>query len=199
MQSNTDNEKMIFHRMVEGEEPAFRLLFDLYRQRLYAFVVQMIHSKADAEEIVQEVFLKLWVSRMDLAHVEQPGKYIYTIARNKTLNYLAKAARDKQLEQQLWINISVSENATEEILEAQESRELIHKALQTLTSQKQHIFHLSRELGLSHEEIALKMGLSKSRINNLLVEILRHIKDCLNQHTPLLGTIFFIANGHLLF
>lgn len=193
------NEHALLTRVARGDEPAFRRLFDLYRARLYAFVVQLTHSKADAEEIVQEVFMKLWEHREQLVRVEQPGKYIYTIARNKTLNHLAKAAREKKLEHQLWVNLSTSANDTDAILEAGESRRLIHEALSSLSGQKQEVFRLSREEGLSHEAIALKMGLSKSRVNNLLVEILKYIKDYLHGHSPMLAIVFYMTYGRLFF
>ena len=88
---------------------------------------QLTSSKADAEEIVQDVFTKLWEVRASLAGVEYPVKYIFTIARNKSLNHLTKIARDRQLLQQLWVNISQFDNTTEELLQAQESQKLISK------------------------------------------------------------------------
>src|SRR5687768_470083 len=139
----------------------------------------MTHSKVDAEEIVQDVFAKLWEIRTELVHVDYPGKYIYTIARNKTLNHLAKLARDRQLLQQVWLNLSQTDNSTEAVLQAQESQRLITEAINRLSLQRQTIFRLSREQGLTHEEIAVHLGLSKSRVKNILVEILKHIKDYL--------------------
>jgi RNA polymerase sigma-70 factor (family 1) len=185
--------------MIKGNEQAFRILFDQYRLPLYSFVTHLTHSRADAEEIVQEVFLKLWKNRESLTDVEHPGKYIYTIARNKTLNHLAKVARDQQLARQLWLNMKTPDNETIAILDAEESRQLIQQAVASLSEQRQTIFRLSREEGLTHEEIAQQLGLSKSRVNNILVEVLRHIKDQLASHSPILATIFWLTYGHLLF
>jgi RNA polymerase sigma-70 factor (ECF subfamily) len=172
---------------------AFRQLFDLYKLRLFSFVLQMTHSKVDAEEIVQEVFTKLWEIRTDLVNVDYPGKYIYTIARNKTLNHLTKQARDRQLLQQVWLNLSQTENSTEAILQAQESQRLIGEAINRLSLQRQTIFRLSREQGLTHEEIANRLGLSKSRVKNILVEILKHIKDYLSLSGTLVYTLCWIG------
>lgn len=193
------DEKLILQLVAKGDQQAFHLLFDQYKKRIFSFVFRLVHAAADAEEIVQEVFVKLWESRESLATVEYPGSYIYTIARNSTLNFLAKAARDKQLGHQLWLNLSLFDNTTEELLQAKESQTLISRAVSMLSEQKQTIFRLSREEGLTHEQIAARMGLSKSRVNNLLVEILRHIKDQLNRHSPLLAMAFWLCYGSLLF
>jgi len=186
-------DKALLKQVAEGDKLAFRQLFDLYKLRLFAFVLQLTNSKTDAEEIVQDVFAKLWEIRAMLSNVEFPDKYIYTIARNKTLNHLTKLARDRQLLNQLWVNLSQTDNATEEILQAQESRRLISAAVSRLNEQRQTIFRLSREQGFSHDEIAAQLGLSKSRVKNILVEILKHIKDYLARHAALVSSLFFMS------
>jgi RNA polymerase sigma-70 factor (ECF subfamily) len=186
--SYTDKE--LLQRLAEGDKASFRQLFDAYRLRLFSFVFQLTNSKVDAEEIVQDVFAKLWEIRQTLHTVEHPGKYIYTIARNKTFNHLAKIARDQQLVQQLWVNLSQADHSTEEMLQANESRQLINEAIHQLSQQKQTIFYLSREQGLSHEAIAIQLGLSKSRVKNVMVEVLKHIKDYLLRHTTFLAVLF---------
>jgi len=187
----TDRE--LLQQVAEGNKQAFRLLFDLYRVRLFSFVLQLTSSRVDAEEIVQDVFTKLWESRSSLTDIEYPGKYIYTIARNKTFNHLTKIARDRQLMQQLLANLSQSDNPVEEILQAQESQRLIEEAVKRLSDQRQTIFRLSREQGLNHEQIAAHLGLSKSRVKNMLVEILKHIRDYLARYSALVSALFWMS------
>ncbi len=190
---NLNTDRILLQYVANGDKEAFRQLFDLYKLRLFSFVLQMTHSKVDAEEIVQDVFAKLWEIRTDLVQVDYPGKYIYTIARNKTLNHLAKLARDRQLLQQVWLNVSQTDNSTEAILQAQESQRLIGEAINRLSLQRQTIFRLSREQGLTHEEIAVHLGLSKSRVKNILVEILKHIKDYLALSATVIYALCWIS------
>lgn len=190
---NLNTDRILLQHVATGDKAAFRQLFDLYKLRLFSFVLQMTHSKVDAEEIVQDVFAKLWEIRTDLVQVDYPGKYIYTIARNKTLNHLAKLARDRQLLQQVWLNVSQADNSTEAILQAQESQRLIGEAINRLSLQRQTIFRLSREQGLTHEEIATHLGLSKSRVKNILVEILKHIKDYLTLSATVIYALCWIS------
>jgi RNA polymerase sigma-70 factor (family 1) len=190
---NLNTDRILLQYVANGDKAAFRQLFDQYKLRLFSFVLQMTHSKVDAEEIVQDVFAKLWEIRTDLVQVDYPGKYIYTIARNKTLNHLAKLARDRQLLQQVWLNMSQADNSTEAILQAQESQRLIGEAINRLSLQRQTIFRLSREQGLTHEEIAAHLGLSKSRVKNILVEILKHIKDYLALSATVIYALCWIS------
>jgi RNA polymerase sigma-70 factor (family 1) len=190
---NLNNDRILLQHVASGDKTAFRQLFDLYKLRLFSFVLQMTHSKVDAEEIVQDVFAKLWEIRTDLVQVDHPGKYIYTIARNKTLNHLAKLARDRQLLQQVWLNVSQADNSTEAKLQAQESQRLVGEAINRLSLQRQTIFRLSREQGLTHEEIAAHLGLSKSRVKNILVEILKHIKDYLTLSATVIYALCWIS------
>jgi RNA polymerase sigma-70 factor (family 1) len=191
--NNTYTDKELLLQVADGDREAFRQLFNLYKLRLYSFVLQMTHSRVDAEEIVQDVFTKLWLSRETLVGVDYPGKYIYTIARNKTLNHLTRLARDRRLLHQLWVNVSHHDNATQEIIQAQESQQLISKAISLLPAQRQTIFQLSREQGLTHEEIAARLGLSKSRVKNLLVEILKHIRDYLARYSTFVSALFWAS------
>lgn len=193
------NEKFLLSRIAEGDAAAFQSFFDLYRNRLFVFVGQLIHSKADAEEIVQDTFLKLWQTAPRLQEVEQPGYYVYTIARNKTLNHMRKIARDRQLIDQVWANQSELDHTLEDKLRTKEVKEIVDKAIAQLSQQKQEVFRLSREQGLSHAEIAAQLGLSQSRIKNILVEILKHVKASLHGHSDLLAILFWLNYSRHLF
>jgi RNA polymerase sigma-70 factor (family 1) len=192
---NRYTDRELLQLVANGDKLAFKQLFDQYKLKLFSFALQMTHSRVDTEEIVQDVFAKLWECRANLASVDYPAKYIYTIARNKTLNHLTRLARDRRLLHQLWVNVSQHESATEELLQAQECRQLINKAVSQLSPQRQTIFELSREQGLSHEEIASRLGLSKSRVKNIIVEILKHLRDYLAHYSPLISALIVTSYG----
>lgn len=183
-------EQQLLQQIAIGNESAFKLIFETYRARVFTFVVNFIHSTADAEEIVQDTFLSLWQNRDALVNVEHPRNYIYTMVRNKTLRYLSNVARDEKMLKIVWANMQLAVNPTEEALTLRESREMINRALSMLPEQKQKIFRMCREEGMSHENIALEMQLSKSRVKNIMVEVLRYIKVFLAR-TSAIPTIVF--------
>ena len=104
------NEKELFIKIAQGDEKAFRVLFDQYRERLFFFAWQLCHSSVEAEEVVQDIFLKLWENRLKLGEVDFPRKYIYIMARNRTLDLLSRIARHEQLIREVWTNMSQSAN-----------------------------------------------------------------------------------------
>lgn len=193
------SDKALLRQIANGDAVAFSTFFHLYKNRLFVFVEQLIHSRADAEEIVQDTFMKVWQTASKLADIDQPGHYIYTIARNKTLNYMRKVARDQQLIDQAWANQSELDHTLEEKLRKLEVKEIIDKAVNRLSLQKQTVFRLSREQGLNHSEIAEQLSLSQSRVKNILVEALKHIKACLEKHSDLLAILFWIKYSRHLF
>lgn len=190
---STITERDLLKLISKGNELAFRRLFDLYNKRLFIFAVEMLKSAADAEEIVQESFTKLWQTRESLPEIDNPGSYLYRIVRNSTVDLMRKTARERKLKDQVWANISQSDNSLEEELLKKESQELITQALDKLSEQKQKVYRLSREQHLNQDEIAAITGLSKSRINNIIVEVLKHIKASLEMHSPYLALAFWIT------
>jgi RNA polymerase sigma-70 factor (family 1) len=193
------NEKELFLRIAAGEENAFRILFDAYRERLFVFAWQLCHSATEAEEVVQDIFLRLWQNRQSLAEVEYPRKYIYVMARNRALDLLEKIARDNKLMREVWSNLSSPNNITEDILQAAETQRLINEAVGQLSEKKQTIFKLSRQDGLTHQKIAERMNISVQTVKNILTETLKHIKSFLEQHSAPLAIIFWVQTYSLMF
>lgn len=168
------------HDVIKDEE--FRHLFDAYRNRLYGYVLAIAHSKYVAEEITQEIFIKLWLCRDILHQVDNLEGYIFTIARNKTLNHLRKAANNVRLLRELQGLAAPENNNVEERSLVAEYDTLIRDALNQLSPQRRLVFQLSRYQGLNHEEIALELKLSRHTVKNHLVEALRFIRHYLGQH-----------------
>lgn len=187
------NEKELLRLIAEGNELAFRQLFYSYNRRLFTFAEGILKSSADAEEMVQESFTKLWVNRNELAGIDNPGQYLYKMVRNRCIDFLRRMSREKRLADQAWANISEADHSLEDGLRRQEYQELIDHALAQLSPQKQTVYRLSREKEYTHEQIASMTGLSKSRINNILVETLKHIKSQLDKHSGDLAILFWIA------
>jgi len=193
MQPDTDNDLLL--RMKKGDESAFRELYDRHSRQVAAFVFHLTHSAVDAEDILQDTFLKLWANREQLPPIVNPGNYIFIIARNKTLDHLRKIAQQQKLVDHVWSNISGVADALDLQLDARESQQLINAALSRLTEQQRTIFHLSRQEGLDHATIASRLQLSKSRVKNVQVETLRFLRQFLSRHSELLCILFVLTTS----
>jgi RNA polymerase sigma-70 factor (family 1) len=185
---------MIAAAQCDENDDAFRRLFDGYKNRLYGYVLAIAHSPYAAEEITQEIFIKLWLCRDILHQVDNLDGYIFTIARNKTLNYLRKAANDQRLLRELQAFAVPENNNVEERTLAGEYDRLIGDALTFLSPQRRLVYQLSRDKGLNHEEIAHHLHLSRNTVKNHMVEALRFIRQYLGRHGSTLGLILvFLA------
>ena len=186
-------ETHLLARIAEGDEHAFRSLFDLYKGRVIVYALRLSKSRYVAEEIVQEVFLKLWTNRAQLPEIRNIGTYIFVLVKNRTLDHLRKIANEGRLFEEVWHTISERREAPGH-LDVKDSIRLIEKAVGQLSPQQQKIFYLSRSEGLSHHEIAEKCALSKNTVKNHLVKTLRHIRLFLIQHdvTPVIFSLIFL-------
>ncbi|WP_406823755.1 RNA polymerase sigma factor [Pedobacter sp. KACC 23697] len=179
---NLSAEKILLQKIAEGDAYAFKHVFDLYKNKVYSFVVRFVHSRADAEEIVQDTFCTIWQKRDILPNIEHPRNYIYTIVRNKTYTYLNQAAKNQKVLAQLWANMQLEQNDIADLTDLRDSELLLKKGLANLSEQKQQIFKLSRIDGMSHEEIAIQVGLSKSRVKNVIVDVLKYLRHYLAEN-----------------
>ncbi len=174
-------------------EETFTSLFEAYKERLFGYVLAVAHSRYTAEEITQEIFLKLWLCRHDLHLVENPEAYLFTIARNKTLNHLRKAHHDDQLITELKRQMRPCSNDVEEQVTLSESDRLLQEAVTLLSPQRQLVYRLSRNQGLDHQQIARHLQLSRNTVKNHLVQALRFIRTYLDNNGVFLLTLFFLS------
>ena len=174
-------ERRLLKEIAKGNERAFRTLYDAYFPQLSAFTFKLCKSGPATEEIVQDVFVKLWVNRQSLPQLESPEAYMFSMARNRTIDHLRRLIRETDLMEVLASELSSGSNDIEERLDARELHRLIEEALFQLSDQKKIIFRLSKDKGLSHDQIAEIMKLSKSTVKNHLSETLRHIREHLRQ------------------
>lgn len=158
---------------------AFKCIFDTYKKRVYAYVLAVSHSPYAAEELTQEIFLKLWLCRDLLGAVENMDAYIFTIARHKTLNYLRKASYDSRLLKELQARMEPASNDVEEYSLLKDCESMTAEAVTLLSPQRRLVYQLSRNQGMNHEEIAGQLQISRNTVKNHLVEALRFIRGYL--------------------
>lgn len=190
------NEKELFALLSTGDQTAFTRIFDYYGPRIYPFVLSMTRSKDSAEEIVQELFIKLWTNRATAGEIDHPRSYIFRMASNRTISYLKTQARNIRLVEKATGGMLVEKNTTEETIDYRETEEIINKLVDQLPAQQKKVYHLSRQEGLSYEEIAERLNISRNTVRNHLAEALKSIKEKL-QNLPgtAIALIVFLVKG----
>ena len=195
--SNID--KALILQVSEGDEYAFRILFDQYRDKIFSIAWKITGVRAAGEDVVQEVFIKLWMNKEKLAEVENLNAYVNTITRNHILNNLRKVAYEQTFLEDLIREQSVNIKKVSDPVLYNELQNLVHCAIQQLSPQQKKVFQLSRTEGLKHAEIAAQLNISRSTVKDHMVEALRSIKVFLNTHESLIGLLIFLHIRHLLF
>ena len=170
------NEKAIFAGLAEGDEAAFETIYHHYNKRLAPFIEKMVRSADLTEEIIQEIFVQLWINRHLLADVAHPTAYLFNIATNRTLDHLKKIANNAKLMDRIAYGSTELVNDTEEQVVLRESTAIIKLAIEALPAQRKLIFNLSRNEGLTHEQIAERLGISRHTVKNQLVTALKSIR-----------------------
>jgi RNA polymerase sigma-70 factor (family 1) len=175
----------LFRLIALGDEPAFAELFRRYDRRIYPFVLKMIKSQILAEEIAQEIFIKIWRHRESLSIIEQPESYILTIAARHTLDQIKKRLNEHKMLQRFSAGLSPTHNEPEELLLLKDTEELIQRAVDQLPPQQKSVYLLSRKQGLSYEEIGQELKISPNTVRNHLVKALAAIRIWLEQQDQL--------------
>lgn len=170
----------------------FNKLFEAYRNRVYGFVLSITHSAYSAEEITQEIFIKIWLSADLMDKTENLEPYLFTMVRNRTVSYLRKAACDVKLLRELQGQMKTDINPAENKLAIEEYNKLIQKAVGQLTSRREAVYRLSREKGMTLDEIAASLHISRNTAKNHLVDALRFIRNFLLAHHVEFLLLFFL-------
>lgn len=181
----------MFTQIATGDEKAFRTLFDWYKTKIYFFILHIVDTEAEAEELVQEVFLRLWVSRQALTNVDNANSYLFVMARNRSLDHIQRVAAERKLKQQLHQQQEPFANTTEEDVDFAQSKQLVAAAVSQLPKQQELVFRLSKEQGLSRQQIAAQLNISENTVRNHLSEAMKFIKNYLQQHGDV-AFLFFI-------
>jgi len=175
-EASSFTDKQLFKEISEGNERAFQLIFKRYYQRMLSFAGKVVKSPHVAEEIVQEVFIRLWEQREVLAEIKNPDNYLFIVMRNHALNHVRAAANEQNRREQLWEALEQRAADAGASLETQEAEQFFEKILAQLSPQQRKIFRMSREEGYSHQQIADELHLSKHTVKKHVADSLKIFK-----------------------
>lgn len=183
-----DDDKKLFGLIAQGDQVAFTKLFHKYNRKLYPFLLKIVKSQELAEELVQNIFFKIWNRKEKLISVETPQAYLYRMASNLALDELKRIARQERLlkEPRVVELTNDWDNTTEETIYFNESKRLVDDAINALPPQRQRIFRMNKIQGLNYDEIAQELGISRNTVKNQLVAAVKHLKNHLGETAVLL-------------
>ncbi len=187
----TYKENELLQRIAHGDESAFRLLFNEHWQNIYGVAFMLTKSVPLAEDMVQEIFMKLWIKREELAKVENLRSYLFIIARNHIFNELRKRTTDVSFTHHLHEYFYETKESPEQKLLQKESEQIMDRIIEHLPQRQRIIYQLSREEGLSRNEIAGRLGIAPNTVRNHLARALEMIRHELQREVN--GAIIWIC------
>lgn len=165
----------------ENEQETFKRLFDIYKIPLHDYTYNITKSHEAAEDITQEIFIRLWKKRAELHQIENIDYYIYRMARNESMDFFNKAALDSRLSNELKKRMTISVNNVSAQIDTKETMDIVQKGVSSLSPQRRLVYQLSRNHGLKLEEIAQELNLSVNTVKNHLIKALQQLREYLVQ------------------
>lgn len=181
----THADKLLVQGIIAGNASDFRVMYDRYRDKLYTYGLKITKSEEAAEEIVHQVFLKIWMHRENLNPELSFNALLYKITKNFALNFLEKVSRSEALKQELYYYFDQRHTATEDEVIYDDYTHLVEKAVDLLPPQQKRVFLMHRTEGMSYKEIADALHLSKGTVKNHMILSLKFLKKYLHTHTDL--------------
>ncbi|WP_343305487.1 sigma-70 family RNA polymerase sigma factor [Chitinophaga niabensis] len=185
MSSLPYTDQLLLQEMAAGSEDAFCRLFDHYWNRVYTSAMVLTKSSQMAQDIAQEVFLQLWQNREKAADIQKLDGFLFISARNLIFKKMSRLKLEEAYQHYLTYQARLESGDTSVSTEFKELQTLVELGISQLPPQQQKAFRLSRERGLSHEEISFQMGVSRAAVKDYIVRSLAFLRKYLREHALL--------------
>ncbi|MDP4131060.1 MAG: RNA polymerase sigma-70 factor [Bacteroidota bacterium] len=187
-----DFEKDWLCQAADGDRHAFTNLYTRYLDSLYQYVFLFTRSAYSTEEIVQDVFVRIWEHRESLREVESFKSYLFRAAKNRVIDYVRSQEVVERALSRLLADKKADPETPDEAFDYKVYYHIVQEAIGQLSPRKQEIFRLSTEKGLSHDEIAAELDISKSSVKNQLYKSFEFIREYLNRKGGLSFVLTFL-------
>jgi RNA polymerase sigma-70 factor, ECF subfamily len=175
-----------------GDQSAFETIYHRFAPKLLAFTRKLVPNPEEAEEVVQEVFVKLWERKHFLDPEQGLDGYLFRMAKNLVYNKARHHVHEIAYSKYLAGNERMKVNATENQIHYQELNQLLEQAYASLPPTRQQVFVLSRIEGLSNSEIAEQLQTSNSNIENHIHKALQDIRKILARYKIIYLLLFYL-------
>jgi len=169
-------EKELVKKLKEGDSFAFEVLFYKYRNKIKGFALKIVPAQIDPEEIVQEVFVRVWLKKEAIDPEKDFQSYLFSIAKNLVLDHLKSAVNRKlyfvgeHFQQDLLVEDGLEASISEE------SEVKLQKLINEIPERRREIFRLSRFEGLSYKQIAERLNISENTVDSQIRNALAFLR-----------------------
>jgi RNA polymerase sigma-70 factor (family 1) len=164
----------------EGNKAAFRQLYGSYFNHLFAFTTRITRCPDLAQDVVQDVFLKVWENRLAFRHITSVRAYLFSACKNQALNAIKSTERERQTTKKYAEESVRQRESPASQLQLRRTENLLKTAIEQLPMRRKHIFQLCKIEGRSYRRVAAGLGISAGTVNDHIVKatkaILKYLK-----------------------
>jgi RNA polymerase sigma-70 factor (ECF subfamily) len=186
MRLSNQGEIEIKEKITLQDSEAFSQLYNLYVKKIYAYTLGILKSPALAEDVTQDTFVKLWEHAASIQTDRSVLPFLFTIARNLSLNIIKQASRETWISDEIFTHAVYQSEDGLQYTERKQTGEFIDLAVDQLPPKRKAIYDLCRNYGYSYKQVAKKLGIKDSTVNSQMVKAIKTIKE------------YMIRNGALL-
>ena len=177
------NEKELLLQVAEGDEIAFNQLFLQWHQLLAGYVFRITESRELTEEIVQDVFMNIWMVRETLAEINNFKYFLLVVSRNQAFDILKKQLKEQKLKR-VWKKENMPEPSVPDNDDKTSHYSLIDQAIDSLPPRRKEVYLLSRHERHTYKEIADRLGISRESVKTHLKLASNSISGFIRSHLP---------------
>lgn len=188
---NSYNEQTCLSRIAKGDKEAFSALVNCYKDHIYTIAIRLTRSRSLAEDVVQEIFLKVWVRRETLLEINHFPAYLNSMVQNKVFTLLRQIAVERERLKKIDSNGSYDNDT---ILQ-KEYEAVLFNAVRQLPPRQQEVYELIKGKGLKREEAAQVLNISAETVKYHLAQAVRSVRDYCIQHAGLTSILMIILDA----
>ncbi len=175
-------EAAILEKLKDGDLNSFNEIYFQYSPKIYVRLIRLVKDQPIAEEILQDVFTRIWLHREKIDPTKGFVSFLNHISDNLAMDFFRKVQRDKALQLEIWASAIELYYHTEEKLFLKDKQQILSKAIDSLSPKRKEILMLNKFEDKSYKEIADLLGISVSTVSNQLVSALKDIKEYIQKN-----------------
>jgi RNA polymerase sigma-70 factor (ECF subfamily) len=192
LNSSFDENKLL-HELSQGSELAFTELYNRYKNLVYGTALKITKSKVLAEEVVQDVFLKIWQNQEKAAEITNFENYLFIISRNHIFDMIKKIARETNLASDITYKNSASDD-TDTAIKDDQYNVILNQIIEQLPPQQQKIYKMAKMEGLSHQKIGENLGISTETVKKHMAQALKFVRFKISPYMNLFMSLFLFSS-----
>ena len=189
---NSATEKQLLIQLKNGDISSFKDIYVYYKPLLFSFSLRYLKNKEDSEEIVQEIFVQFWENRHKIDTSLSIKSYLFTITKNKIIDYFRKHKVEALYENYVLNFIDLIHDNTQKDIIFKDLNTAVSEAIDKLSDKRKQVLIMSKKLGMTRAEIAKFLDISENTVKNQLQEALQFLKEAVGYEFIFLFITFLL-------